>query len=83
MGDCPGSSSGPNAITRVLARGKQEGPSQRCHPGSRGQRVRERFEDTALITLRWRKEPPGKKLEKARKEILPPELPEEYSLVHT
>lgn len=35
------------------------------------------------MALRWRKEPPGKKLEKARKEILPPELPEEYSLAHT
>ena len=38
-------------ITRVLVRGKREGQSQRrrCEEGSRGRRVRERFEDDTLL----------------------------------
>lgn len=48
---------GPNVITRVLIRGKQEYRSQRrkCDARSKSKRVREIFENVLLLTLKSKK----------------------------
>lgn len=78
--------SGSNVITRVLIRRRQEGQNQkrRGDNGNKGMRGREReiLEDAVPLTQRWRKGPQAKesgspkKLENARKQILPSETPE-------
>ena len=78
--------SGSNVITWVLIKRRQEGQNQtrKGDNGSKGIRGREReiLEDAVPLTQRWRKGPQAKesgspkKLENARKQILPSELPE-------
>jgi len=78
--------SGSNVITWVLIKRRQEGQNQ-TRKGDNGSkrmkgRERERLEDAVPLTQRWRKGPQAKesgspkKLENARKQILPSELPE-------
>lgn len=49
---------GPKGVTRILTRGRQEGPVQRmrCDSGNKDER-RERFEDVTLLALKRRKGP--------------------------
>lgn len=82
------SSSGPNIVTKVLVREKQEDQSlsRRCNHGKRGQRDRGRFEDTTLMALKTEEGAVGPGLQAAsssresREQILPQSLQKECGL---
>lgn len=80
-GDHFGFLGGPNAITRVFIRGKQESLSQRCGPGSIGQSQREKSENALLA--RFEDGQRAENLEKASEWLLPLGPPEESTPADT